>query len=117
MKIKIQISSPDDSLDSYETSFLFRSNSPPRKRRNYGQMNQFGEIVLRCSPRMTDAKSIDPVIHSLQGIIESQLLIKRRGRDYYHPNYRYDQLDNPPKPKNIISVFTWKFKDGNFTIV
>jgi len=116
MKIKIQISSPDDSSDSYETSFLFRTNSPPRKRGNYGQMNQFGEVVLRCSPRMTDAKSIDPVIHSLQGIIETQLLIKRRGRNYQRVNYRY-AYEEPPKPKNIISVFTWKFKDGNFTIV
>tara|TARA_R110002049_G_scaffold283859_1_gene464341 strand:- start:2843 stop:4168 length:1326 start_codon:yes stop_codon:yes gene_type:complete len=78
-------------------------------------MNRFGEIVLRCSPRMTDAKSIDPVIHSLQGIIELQLLKKKSGRPFQRVNYRYN--DKPPKSKNTINVFTWKFKDGNFSIV
>jgi len=111
MKIKIKISSPDDSSDEYETSFLFRTNVPTkRNHRGNRRLNHFGEVVVRVSTQMTSATTIDPVIHSLQGVIESQILVKRTSRG----RYRYHSETHKP---NNISVFTWKFKDGNFTIV
>ena len=113
MKIKIKISSPDDSSDQYNTSFLFRTNvkSPSYAR----SINHFGEYVLQCRPRMGDGKTLDPVLTALQTTIDSQILTRTsRSRK----SYRYmDSYPDPTATVSITNIFTWKFTDGDFTMV
>lgn len=108
MKIKIKISSPDDSTDQYNTSFLFRTNVKNR----YGprSLNRFGEYVLQCRPRMGDGKTLDPVLTALQVTIDSHLLVRPR-RSYYRYN------EDVPASVSTTNIFTWKFTDGDFTMV
>tara|TARA_R100000781_G_scaffold9994_1_gene9683 strand:+ start:2752 stop:4146 length:1395 start_codon:yes stop_codon:yes gene_type:complete len=112
MKIKIKISSPDDSSDNYTTSFLFRSNVPNYNRRVEGR-NKFGEIVFRCRPQMANDKTLDPILSALQTIIDGRILQKNTSRS----RYRYAQNGDNSPSVNYSSIFTWKFNDGNFTMV
>lgn len=104
MKIKYRIPIVGDRAGERDSSFLFRSNRVKSyihgRHRN---MNQFGEFVIRVSSvRGTyHSGSADPLLVNMAKSVDTWFLKKR---DYVSDN-------------DWLSQFTWKYKDGNVSIL
>ena len=108
MKIKYRIPIVGDRAGERTSSFLFRSNrtyAPFRGRHN--NMNQFGEFVIRVgNVRGTiHSGSADPLLANMAKSVDAWFLKK--------PSWKAP----PDSDNDWLSQFTWKYKDGNVSIL
>jgi len=101
MKVKMYIPTVDDSNNRYTTSFLFRSTVKIYK---YGNnLNQFGEYEIRVHKIYGRKDTLDPTYDSIESALKSHLF----------PTH----LQLATKLDNLTCIITFKYKDGNSTIV
>ena len=101
MKVKIHIPTPDDTRQSYKTSFLFRTTS---KLYNYkSRLNKFGEYDIR----ITDVDRYDTALDPTYTVIEQAL------KTHLFPTHlRWGDSTN-----NMTGIITFRYEDGDSTIV
>ena len=110
MKVKMKISSPDDSREEYTTSFLYRGTVWGNKS---VYLNNFGEYCLNAHARM-NRKAIDPVIAEIRSSLEVSILSTPRHR---RSRYDYSRRRDPIDTNNITHILTWKFNKIPFSLV
>ena len=110
MKIKMKISSPDDSREEYTTSFLYRGTVWGNKN---VYLNNFGEYCLHAHARM-NRKAIDPVIAEIRSSLEVSILSTPRHR---RSRYSYSRNTDSVDTSNITHILTWKFNKVPFSLV
>jgi len=110
MKVKMKISSPDDSREEYTTSFLYRGTVWGNKR---VYLNKFGEYCLNAHARM-NRKAVDPVIAEIRNSLEVSILSTPRHR---RSRYDYSSRREPIDTNNITHILTWKFNKIPFSLV
>lgn len=101
MKVKMLIPTPDDTRNSYKTSFLFRTTSKLYAYK--ARLNKFGEYVIR----ITDVDRYDTALDPTYTVIEQAL------KTHLFPTHlRWGDSTN-----NMTGIITFRYEDGDSTIV
>ena len=109
MKVKMKISSPDDSREVYTTSFLYRGTI----KHNTPYLNNYGEYVVNVHARM-NRKAVDPVIAEIRSSLENSFLKNPKQRK---SRYSYSRNTDSVDTNNVTHILTWKFNKIPFSLV
>ena len=101
MKVKMLIPTPDDTRNSYKTSFLFMTTSKLYAYK--ARLNKFGEYVIR----ITDVDRYDTALDPTYTVIEQAL------KTHLFPTHlRWGDSTN-----NMTGIITFRYEDGDSTVV
>ena len=101
MKVKMLIPTPDDTRNSYKTSFLFRTTSKLYAYK--ARLNKFGEYVIR----ITEVDRYDTALDPTYTVIEQAL------KTHLFPTHlRWGDSTN-----NMTVLITFRYEDGDSTVV
>lgn len=101
MKVKMYIPTPDDTHETYSTSFLFRTTS---KLYNYkARLNKFGEYDIRIADVDRYDVALDPTYTVIEQALKAHL---------FPTHLRWGGTTN-----NMTGIITFRYEDGDSTIV
>lgn len=101
MKVKMYIPTPDDTIKKYSTSFLFRSTSRLYSYR--ARLNKFGEYVINIHDVDRYHQALDPTYTVIESALKTHL---------FPTHLRWGNSTD-----NMTGIMTFRYKDGDSTVV